>query len=92
MSENTSGPQASDLPDTHTVSTDDLANYPVGTMIRMDDEVLGLYKRTQVADGVRVWLLRTTFDAMHGQAGPMAFDIDRADCAEPLWEVFTRQA
>lgn len=86
MSENTSGPQASDLPATHTVSTNDLADYPVGTLILLDDQVVELLRREQVADGVRVvvWPIE---DGKPDQG----LEVARADCGEPLWEVFTQQ-
>lgn len=87
MTENTSGPQASDLPATHTVSTDALADYPVGTMILLDDQVVELLRREQVADGVRV-VLWPIEDGKPEQG----IEVARADCAEPLWEVFTQQA
>lgn len=91
MNENTSGPQASDLPATHTVSTDDLADYPVGTMIAVDGEVLELFKRYQTDEGVRVVLIRQRYDADHGPAGMVRLEVARGDCAEPLWEVFAEQ-
>lgn len=86
MTENTAGPQASDLPDTHTVSTDDLADYPVGTLIRLDDEVVELMKRVQVADGVRV----VVWPIEDGKP-ERGIEVARADCGEPLWEVFMIQ-
>lgn len=86
MSENTSGPQASDLPATHTVSTNDLANYPIGTLLFLDDKVVELLRREQVADGVRVvvWPIEDGWPEE-------GIEVDRADCGEPLWEVFTQQ-
>lgn len=86
MSENTSGPQASDLPATHTVSTDNLANYPVGTLISLDDQVVELLRREQVADGVRVVVW-----AIEDGKPEQGLEVARADCAEPLWEVFLDQ-
>lgn len=70
-----------------TVSTNDLADYPVGTTVTVDGERLELHKRYQVADGVAVWLLRPQYDADHGPAGLVRIEVARGDLDEPLWEV-----
>ncbi|KKK05548.1 hypothetical protein [Micromonospora sp. HK10] len=70
-----------------TVSTNDLADYPVGAEVLVDGERLELHKRYQTAEGVAVYLLRPRFDADHGPAGLVRIEVARADLDEPLWEV-----
>lgn len=83
----TSGPHSADVPLealTRTVSTDDLADHPVGTMIVIDGEVMEMMKRVQTDDGVRVHL----WPVEDGRP-ERAVEVARADCAEPLWQVVT---
>ena len=65
-----------------TVSTNDLADYPVGAVVLLDEERWELYKRVQTADGTRVVLVAA--------AGPYAereIEVARADQDEPMWQV-----
>lgn len=90
--ENTTGPQASDIP-AHAyaapepklimVSTDDLADYPVGTTVIVDEERWELYKRVQIADGTRVVLATPTGTEYR----EWAVEVATSDRAEPLWQV-----
>ncbi|MEV0153180.1 hypothetical protein AB0H57_05480 [Micromonospora sp. NPDC050686] len=69
------------------MSTNDLADYPVGSTVTVDGEALELHKRYQTAEGVRVVLIRPQYDADHGPAGLVRIEVAKADLNEPLWEV-----
>lgn len=91
----TSGPHSDEIP-AHayakpreviiSVSTDELANYPAGTTVIIDEERHELIKRVQIADGTRVMLARVPA-TYGGEWQERAVEVARQDHAEPLWQV-----
>lgn len=92
----TSGPHSAEMPahayglreQVVAVSTDDLADYPCGTTVIIDEERHELIKRVQIEDGTRVVLAKVPqVDDPNSPWQEVAIEVARQDHAEPLWQV-----